>query len=147
MKVQNILRLLLVSCVFFGCAEDVAVRNIDAGTPFPSKPLPDLCSTDLLARLTWRPDRMAFGFTVEVGTTVGIYSKTFAIPNTEKYFLFTLERGSTYYIRATKHLAGGLSTVREDLVLHVPTCVDRAAWQATHPDYAEPFDYLVTFPL
>ncbi|WP_374075923.1 hypothetical protein [Bdellovibrio bacteriovorus] len=115
------------------------------GNVQPSKPLPAVCSQDLLARLNWRGDRLAFGYTVEVGTTKDVYNDTHTINHDQDTFLFALERGSTYYIKITKYFNNSSLTQFQKISLYVPTCDKRVDWQKAHPTYAEPFNHNVTW--
>lgn len=109
------------------------------------KPLPTKCSQDLLARLTWRSDLLSFGYTIEVGTEPGAYSKTFTLPANQTAFLITFGRGSTYYLRATKYFNTGTTSQFQTVQVAAPTCVERAAFQKAHPSYVEPFDQFIAW--
>ncbi|WP_295904298.1 hypothetical protein [uncultured Bdellovibrio sp.] len=149
MKTLKLLAVAALTLSFVACSspkEDEVKKANGGGTPsVPSKPLPTTCSQDLLARLNWRGDRLAFGYTVEVGTTKDVYTETHTVSQTEKTFLFSLERGATYFIKATKYLGDGSVTQFQKIELYVPTCDKRADWQKAHPTYIEPFDFLVTW--
>ncbi|WP_415064291.1 hypothetical protein [Bdellovibrio sp.] len=145
MKSLKHLVIALISVLGVACSsKEEAVGNAGGVLP-PSKPLPSSCSQDLLARLSWRVDRLAFGYLIEVGTQAGVVSKSFAIAYTEKSFLLTLERGATYFLKVTKYLGDGNATAFQNIELYVPTCDERVEWQKAHPTYVEPFDHLVTW--
>lgn len=145
MKSLMHLVVVLVSVLAVACSSKEEAAGNAGGVLPPSKPLPSSCSQDLLARFSWRVDRLAFGYLIEVGTQEGVFSKSFAIAHTEKSFLLTLERGATYFMKATKYLGDGSTTAFQNIELYVPTCAERAEWQKAHPTYVEPFDHLVTW--
>lgn len=139
--------LLVLIFSLISCADQETNKNIDAGLPFPSKPLPTSCSSELLIRLGWTADRTAFGYTIEVATENSTTAKTYSVANTERYFLVSLERGFTYSLRATKFQGEGISTLQQVFSLYVPTCAERVEWQRNHPTYFEPYDRLLTWVL
>lgn len=148
MKSLRVLAAIVLSFSIMACeAPDKKDENNAAGggsTP-PSKPLPATCSQDLLARLNWRGDRLAFGYTVEVGTTKDVYNETHTVNHDQDTFLFALERGSSYYIKITKYFNNTSVTQFQKISLYVPTCDKRVDWQKAHPTYVEPFDHMVTW--
>lgn len=136
---------IILSFLTLACAQEKTPSTGATSPSVPSKPLPTECTQDLLARLKWQPDLMAFGYTVQLGTEKNVFTTTLTVAKEEKHFLLLLARGATYFIRVNKYQENGGAPLHEDLQLFVPTCAQRSSWQQSNPTYTEPFDYLVTF--
>lgn len=111
------------------------------GTPTTQgKPLPVKCLQDLPVRLRWKADPVAYAYIVEVGIEPGVHSKIFSVDGNQKAFPIGLERGTTYYFKATKYFKTGAAARFQTVKVTAPTCAERESHQKAYPDYTEPFE-------
>lgn len=150
MTTARLLSTLFFAMILVACnpsVEKAKISGKDPGeTPSPGpqgKPLPASCEQELMVRLKWSPRNDAYGYSVAIGMAADTFDETFAIPPDRKDFLFTLPRGETYFIRATRYLGDGSKVTSHDMQLKAPTCAERAEYKAKNPKYSEPFDELI----
>ncbi|MEK6774675.1 MAG: hypothetical protein AABY64_12080 [Bdellovibrionota bacterium] len=138
---------LILSQFVFSCAKPGSDDPAVAANPpiRVNKPLPSDCSSPVTYLARWKPDHETEKYKVSIGYSPGDYFEDHELNGTEDHFSRDFNRDEiTYYIRFEKH-NGFYSTHFDDKVLYVPSCANRADWDATHPGYYEPLTFTVNW--
>ena len=138
---------LILSQFLFSCAKPSSDDPVPTAAPpnIVNKPLPSDCPNPTLYLARWTMDRDAVKYRVSIGYSKNDYFEFHELEGTENHFSRDFARDEvTYYIRFEKY-NGFNPTQVDDRILYIPSCTNRADWDATHPGYYEPLTFTVNW--